>query len=326
MIITDTTATGYLRVETIESIMDVIKDKKIYSSNINNNKSYQDQVLLREYLKDYCFELRNYKRNYKNKKNVEAYRIEYMLPKGIGIKGNRTKIIELVKEIVNNFSQGQAVNYFTMIEFDFRFTFIVIYVLDRHYYPDGKEITLTRTYTQYKDKVTNKLITKDEYETKKNGYIVFTDGEEYTKTIIMSDKIRFEGVLNFSNPFSFVYNLRALKRTVALFQAKVFGMKVVLVPNYFKKMSYKQLIEKNGAIFRTNKKQNKYNKYYYYKRRKLRAYNNFIDHINFKLMALKVLNETLFNELFDSTKEKLITLKEIKNISKFEEFVNAQMT
>lgn len=147
------------------------------------------------YLFEYVTALDAYKRNYKNKKNVSILNWIYA-SKELYIRGNKSNINKLIKEIVEEFSQGQAVNYFATLEYDYKYKSLVIYILDRSYYPEGKTIILKRTKDMFISKKTGKMVSKEAYlENLDRFNIVYERGETYEKTILMSDKIRFEGIL-----------------------------------------------------------------------------------------------------------------------------------
>lgn len=142
--VTKTDGSGYLSIEPIYNLM-------LYKSRyfISDNLKVMD---VEQYIVDYLAEYRKLKRDYKQKKNIEGYKITYLLPIDINISEDITKLRVLTNSIIQFVAPSTKIKYLSYVKRGSGNTkYLTIILLDRHYYPNGRLIKRLRPNTRIVD-------------------------------------------------------------------------------------------------------------------------------------------------------------------------------
>lgn len=275
---TDSDGTGFLEINPIYNL-NLYKKRYVYKTNIKTNN-------IDDYLDEYVYEYRKLKRTYKNKKNIEGYKIKYLLPITFNRKKDKSKIKVLANNIVEFISPANKIPYFAYVSKGSKgITYLSIILLDRYYFPQGRVIQTKRPNTRIVDN-SGKIVAKDDYDPSKHT-LKWSKGDLYEKTIIMSDKLRLDDVFTQGvNTELFKERIARIKKKLVYEVNKIFGVRIVHVKKFIKKLTYKQRIQTDTSWIHVEKRQLEHDKAYYYRRRKVRAINNYIEKANEMLTCI----------------------------------------
>lgn len=237
-------------------------------SNIEQLKTIVD---VDSFVNEYCNLIKDKKRNYQKRRNIEAYRLDIMLQSGTTSK--QVAIIEskVIKQL------GIPVNYISFKVTDV-VDYLVIIILDRYYYDKPKLMTIRATSDWWVDE---KQIRRKEEEP--NVKLKFKKGQIIKKRRVkISDKIR---IFNFANEQEFTNVMYSLKMAVARVYYQ-FKYQVTFIPYLFKKRSYKlRNSDSEGNWFAYNKQLVLNDQQYYYYYRKIREINNVYEWFNSNIVT-----------------------------------------
>lgn len=308
--VTDSDGSGFLEITPIYNL-NRYKGRFIYKTNLPLSKFNID-----DYLDDYILEYRKYQRKYKNKKNVEGYRAKYLLPLDVDLKNDKKKIAVLANSLIEFISPANKIPYFAYVSKGAKGTkFLSIILLDRYYFPNGRVIRTERPNTRIVD-AQGKIVAKSEYDPKKHT-IMWNKGDEFEKRIVMSDKIRLDDIFTQGiNTEMFVSRIAHIKKKLLYEVNRIFGLKIVYVKKFLKKLTYKQRLETKTGWIHVDKRQIEYDKQYYYRRRKVRHINAYIESANEMLST--VLCQTTANKIADKIATDVNQAKKLRMVADVE--------
>ncbi|MGL4588840.1 MAG: hypothetical protein ACRCUP_01205 [Mycoplasmatales bacterium] len=260
-------------------------EMEYYASNVTNFKS---TLFKEQWLKSYIDECSKFSRKYvkpdkwgKIKRNKAGLKISVMLPTSSTPKYMRQKkkyYKNFISEIIKEVTLETDPHYFVNIANLSGVRYLNIYCLDRYFYPEGRTIKVKREKTLYKDPVNGRMCKKDTL----GAILVYSKGEEYEKTITLSDKLDW-GLLT-RRPTSFKKEqfrqiLVNAKHIVAKFFRRTRAT-VIESPLIISKLSYKVTRKFKHEYYKGNFKQLTFSQYFVWRKRKKTAINNVITTIN----------------------------------------------
>lgn len=311
--VTSNDGNGFLEITPIYNL-NIYKGRFLYKTNLPT-KNFD------EYIDEYLIEYRKFQRNYINKKNVEGYRVKYLLPLQLEVSIHKSKIKALVTSLIEYISPGNKIPYFAYISKGAKGTkYLSIILLDRYYFPNGRVIQAERPNTRIVDEA-GKIIAKDKYDPLKHT-LKWNKGDLYEKKIIMSDKLRLDDIFTQGiNTELFSRRIAHIKKKLVYEVNRIFGIKLVHVKSFLKKLTYKQRIETNSGWIHVDKRQVEYDKSYYYRRRKVRIINDYIDVAN-EMLSSVTCNDTA-TRISEAIKKQIDEVKKIRMVNDIENILKS---
>lgn len=306
--VTNTDGSGFLEITPIHNLS-LYKKRFIYKMNLPTKD-------VDEYIDEYLIEYRKLQRNYVNKKNVEGYRVKYLLPLQLELNRDKSKIKALVTSLISYISPGNKIPYFAYVSKGAKGTkYLSLILLDRYYFPNGRVIQTERPNTRIVDNQ-GKVIAKDKYDPLKHT-LKWNKGDLYEKTIIMSDKLRLDDIFTQGvNTELFTRRVAHIKKKMVYEVNRIFGIKIVHVKAFLKKLTYKQRIETKSGWIHVDKRQVEFDKAYYYRRRKVRLINDYIDIAN-EMLSSVTCSDTA-TRISEAIKKQVDEVKKIRMVNDIE--------
>lgn len=306
--VTNNDGNGFLEITPIHNL-NLYKKRYVYKTNLPTKD-------IDDYLEEYLVEYRKLQRNYINKKNVEGYRAKYLLPLQIELDRDKSKIKALVTSLIEYISPGNKIPYFAYVSKGTKGTkYLSIILLDRYYFPKGRVIQSERPNTRIVDE-SGKIVAKDKYDPLKHT-LKWNKGDLYEKKIIMSDKLRLDDIFTQgTNTELFSRRIAHIKKKLVYEVNRIFGIKLVHVKAFLKKLTYKQRIETNSGWIHVDKRQVNFDKAYYYRRRKVRLINDYIDTANEMLSSITCSDTA--TRITEEIKKQVDEVKKIKMVNDIE--------
>lgn len=306
--VTNSDGNGFLEITPIHNL-NLYKGRYVYKTNISTKS-------IEQYLEEYLSEYRKLQRKYSNKKNVEGYRVKYLLPLNVDLLKDKSKIKVLITSLIEYISPGNKIPYFAYVSKGAKGTkYLSIILLDRYYFPNGRVIQSERPNTRIVDNK-GKIIAKDKYDPLKHT-LKWNKGDLYEKKIIMSDKLRLDDIFTQgTNTELFSRRIAHIKKKLVYEVNRIFGIKLVHVKAFLKKLTYKQRIETNSGWIHVDKRQVVFDKAYYYRRRKVRLINDYIDTAN-EMLSSVTCSDTA-TRITEAIKKQVDEVKKIRMVNDIE--------
>lgn len=311
--VTNSDGNGFLEITPIHNL-NLYKNRYVYMTNLQTNS-------IDDYLDEYLIEYRKLQRNYSNKKNVEGYRVKYLLPLNLELGSEKSRIKVLATSLVEYICPANKIPYFAYVSKGAKGTkYLSIILLDRYYFPKGRIIRTERPNTRIVDDK-GKTIAKDDYDPLKHT-LKWNKGDLYEKTIVMSDKLRLDDIFTQgTNSELFSKRIAHLKQKLVYEVNRIFGIKLVHVKSFLKKLTYKQRIETNSGWIHVDKRQVEYDKAYYYRRRKVRLINDYIEKANEMLSLISC--DSTADRISKDIKKQIEMAKKIRMVNDIENVLNS---
>ncbi len=257
-----------------ESINNLLLENNTFvNSNIGRNEKIQNSYELSLFLNDYKNHLKDVEKTYKNKKNIEGWKITILLPKDFNYKTSKYKVdlskrklMTLIKSTNEYIFNGIKYQYFSFVEMRGNQQYLSIVYLARYYYYDGVYRLKYATSDWYYDTKTGRRC-KCDYKTAKLKYKrgdVIGKYKIYVGSAIRVFNIPKEG---------FKLWINNLKLEIANKFDSVFNAKKEKIKRLFPKKSYKQTIVKNNKYFKITRNTDNQNYKDWYYIRKLQSEN-----------------------------------------------------
>lgn len=314
-------ATGYLNFEPIYNLK---RYKKRYC--FHDNLNYDVDC----FIDDYLIEARKKQKKNSDKKNIEAYKLTYLLPRQIlkllsmeTCKSIFKKLEGLSNEIISQIAPAMNLKFFCYLKTCRNgVCYLVIICFDRYFYKHGRVVTRKRSSTFYQDEQGKRISEKD-YNKEKHS-VKWKQGDSYKKRIYVSDKIRFTDFFTNHNAELFKDRLNLLKQKLAIKVSNLFQIKMYEVPEYIKKLSYKRKVKSGNKYTSVEYVSSSFNKRYYWNRRRVKAINDYIDKVNAFIPVFCLNDERRLKQALELANDKIHQAKTFKLAPEVENYLKIE--